>query len=260
MQYKIISHDQISPAYYHLSFYAPSLVETAKPGQFLMIRVLSDSFDPLLRRPISIMNVTPDGSLEILYKTVGKGTYLLTRLMSGMNIDVLGPLGTGFAIPNEPKNVFIVGGGIGIPPLYFLTRRLASNNIHDIFVFNGARSKGDLLLVDRFKTLTPHIFLATEDGSAGVKGLVTDTFEQVLRERSQTNIVVYACGPKSMLKSCASIALKYTGDIQLSLENQMGCGIGACFGCSIDTTMGLKCICKDGPVFQADTVTNWLST
>jgi dihydroorotate dehydrogenase electron transfer subunit len=234
----------------------------ALPGQFLHIRV-EDSCDPLLRRPLSIHDIIAsrkDGGYiaRILYEVVGKGTALLSEKKPFSEIDVLGPLGAGFDLQKIRKegHVVVVAGGMGVAPLFFLARKLIQDAQHasgnsKIIILIGAKTRHDILREKEFKDLGCDVRVATEDGSKGFKGRVTDLLkEQLLAFRGQPSVVC-ACGPKPMLAVVSAIARQHRVPAQVSLEEFMGCGLGACLGCVIRTTSGYRRICHDGPVFDA---------
>ena len=239
---KIISNKKIAPDHYSLSFRAPKIAKNTKPGQFFNIRI-GASCEPLLRRPFGAHKIGKD-SIEILYKVVGKATKILSTKKKGSTLDVLGPLGNGFDISKPTsQTVILVGGGHGVAPLYALAKRLTTYNLK-LTIFIGARSKKHVVCEKDFRKLGAKVHVATEDGSKGHKGLVTD----LLKKKRGT---IYACGPKPMLKEVAKIAKSSKIPCQVSLEEYIACGIGTCLGCAVKTRMGYKLVCKDGPVFDA---------
>ncbi len=243
---KILSNKKIDSSYYKMTLDAPYIAKTAKPGQFVQVRC-SDELDPLLRRPFSIHRVK---DLEILYEVIGKGTEVLSGRKPGEHIDVLGPLGNGFTLTKD--KTIIVAGGIGVAPLVFLAERLAKKPI----VLIGAKTKNLILCEKDFKDLGTEVHVATDDGSQGHKGFVPELLGT--RDKRQ-GTRVYACGPNAMLKSVADICKKRKLECEVSLEETMACGIGACLGCAViikgqgtrDKGQGCKLACKDGPVFDA---------
>ncbi len=209
-------------------------------GQFINI-ALSGKF---LRRPISIYDYD-DSQITIVYKIVGEGTRQMAQMQSGSTLQILTGLGKGFQ-KVSCKKPLLIGGGLGIAPLYALAKQLPNATI-----IIGAKSKEDLILVNEFKNLGRMTLVATEDGSVGTKGFVTD----VIIENSVELDYFYTCGPIPMMKAIvAIIKQRYSSNVggQLSLEERMGCGFGACMGCSIMTTSGAKRVCKDGPVFKME--------
>lgn len=214
---------------------------SSRPGQFINIRV-SDSHDPLLRRPFSIFS-HENGVISAVIKVAGKGTELLANRNPGA-IDVLGPLGSGFTILRNSR-VLIAGGGVGNAPLHYLARELAGSGCDVTFLY-GARSRRFIYLEDLYRKCANRLIIATDDGSAGTKGLVTEIASSLLaRERFD---MLYACGPAPMMR--AMTALAKDTPIEISVENYFGCGIGLCSGCTIETAAGLRRACVDGPVFD----------
>ena len=239
----------------------PYIAKTAKPGQFVQIKC-SGSFDPLLRRPFSIHSIKGQGSrvkgIEILYEIVGKGTEILSNKKEGDKIDVLGPLGNGFVLPAvsglEPRAI-IIAGGLGAAPLVYLAEALAKKKIKTI-VLIGAKTKGLILCEKDFKKITDEVYVSTDDGTYGSKGFVSKLFHKILKAaESKFETIVYVCGPHSMLKCIADICRERNFECQVSLEEKMACGIGACLGCAVKTKSGNRLACKDGPVFNASELT-----
>jgi dihydroorotate dehydrogenase electron transfer subunit len=222
-------------------------VEQSLPGQFINIRV-SKQDDPLLRRPFSIFS-HEGGVITTVVKIVGKGTSMLADSEPG-EIDLLGPLGNGFSIRKNSR-VLVVGGGVGNTPLYFLAKTLAEYRCDVTFLY-GARSRKFIYLADFFRGTAKRFIIATEDGSEGGKGPVTD-FAAALLENERFDMM-YACGPAAMMKAMVSLA--HDTPIEVSVENYFGCGIGLCFGCAVETTEGMKRACIDGPVFNGAKI-NW---
>ena len=243
---KVVSHEETGPGYRYLVLEAPQMAETLQPGQFVHVRVpaLEKS---ALRRPFSVFDAE-GGKVTLLYKTVGRGTAALNAVKVGDEIAVMGPLGHGF--PQKCDGVpLLVGGGYGVAPLHFLAKRLKGCKL-----FIGGRTATDLLALDKFKALGVEVFTATNDGSAGVKGLVTDPLDDELaklRERGET-FELFACGPDPMLKA---VALRATGTGSkgwISMDRHMVCGVGACYACIQKTVRGNSRCCVEGPVFAAE--------
>jgi dihydroorotate dehydrogenase electron transfer subunit len=259
MKYRVLIHEQVKPGYYYLRLKAPEIARTAQPGQFVMIKVTTLHQDPLLRRPISIMDANPlTGEIELLFKVVGRGTQLLSDRPAGCDLDVLGPLGNGFKTDTGHHNAVLVGGGIGIPPMVFLAHILASRLKVETHAFLGVRSADDCIGEEKFKQYGAFINWATETGERGEKGLVTKPLKTYLNTVSPADTIIYACGPKPMLKAVAELGFKRNILVFVSLEEHMGCGVGACLGCVIETRTGPARICKDGPVFDARMLGNAL--
>lgn len=249
---KVVEHREIGTGYRYLVLEAPRMAKDLMPGQFVHIRVpaLEKS---ALRRPFSVFDAE-DGRVTVLYKTVGRGTAALHSVTAGDTINVMGPLGHGFPLKCDGEALF-VGGGYGVAPLHFLARRfVAAAGLPKPKVFIGGRTAEDLLAIDRFRALGVEIFTATNDGSAGTKGLVTDPLDDLLaglRERG-TRFELFACGPDPMLKA---VALRATGTGSkgwISMDRHMVCGVGACYACIQKTVRGNSRCCIEGPVFAAE--------
>ena len=247
--------------YYRMGIECPGIYSDAKPGQFVMIR-LSKQSDPMLRRPFSIHRLIEKNGcvqgVEILYKVVGYGTQKLSEFVKGDGIELLGPLGNHFTIPRNSVPIFIVAGGIGVAPMYFLTSYLQQRGIDlsESMIFIGGRSKDDLLCMNDFLSLGMNtVHITTDDGSAGEKELITSPLEHFVQKK--TPEIIYACGPTPMLKSVSNIAEKYNTACQISIETMMACGIGACMGCAVHSKENSEKYfhaCTDGPVFDAKTI------
>lgn len=234
---------------------APALAEAALPGQFVMIRV-SETTDPLLRRPFSLFRADESaGTAEILFRIMGRGTSMLDRLQPGEKVDVVGPLGKPF--PSLPKDeIVLVGGGVGIPPLFFYAEwvrgREPARNVH---VLMGGRTERDLAAREEFERLGVDLEMATDDGSAGHAGLVTD----LLRPFLGPSHAILACGPAPMLKAVSEMAKKSKTKCYVSVEERMACGLGVCMGCAVPVrsageARSYRLACTDGPVFDAEEV------
>ncbi|MFA5063297.1 MAG: dihydroorotate dehydrogenase electron transfer subunit [Candidatus Omnitrophota bacterium] len=253
---KILAQTKIKGNCWHCELNAPQVARSSLPGQFINIRV-GDNLDPFLRRPISIHSVSGTKA-SILYEVVGKATEILTQKKKGDFLDVIGPLGSGFNYPKpktqNPKPI-LVAGGMGVAPLIFLAGKLteveSKKSKVKTLVLIGAKSKEHLLCVQEFKKLGCAVKIATDDGSAGFKGKVSDLLKYLLSTIDYRLSTIYACGPKPMLKAVADISNERQISAQLSLEEHMSCGIGACLGCVVKTKDGLKRACKEGPVFLA---------
>lgn len=251
----ILDHKRLTSRYFKLTLSSKYISSHAAPGQFVNVRV-SENTAPLLRRPFSIHRADPAKQIiEILYEIVGHGTELLSQKKIGESLNILGPLGNGFNIgQNHNKTAILVGGGMGIAPLLFLAEAL-KNKIETIYVLIGGKNAESVLCEDRFRQLGAEVSSATEDGSHGKKGLVSDVLLGLI---SIQLTAIYACGPYAMLKAIAEIAFQKKIECYVSMESYMACGIGACKGCPIKTKGGYKMVCKDGPVFDASEIV-WLS-
>jgi len=249
---KILSNKEIAPGYFRMALDASYIARYAKPGQFVQVRC-SEGLEPLLRRPFSIHRIP---SIEILYEVVGRATGILSEKHAGEFVDVLGPLGNGFTLPRKTeygiRNTVLIAGGIGIAPLVFLAEKLAKKRIKTT-VLIGAKTKKQILCEKDLKKIGTEVHIATDDGSHGCKGFVSELFQKVLRATSnEQRTTIYACGPTPMLKCIADICKKQKIECQVSLEEMMACGIGACLGCAVKVKGGgHKLACKDGPVFSA---------
>lgn len=222
---------------------------------------------PLLRRPMSICRIPPGrgGRLEILYRVVGEGTRYLSRQPRGAYLRTLGPLGNGFRLPERVparrsgRLPVLVSGGIGIAIFPFLVDALRERRQRPLLLY-GARTRRDLVALDLFRARRVPARLATEDGSAGSKGLVTRLLRPLLESRSRREPVeVYACGPTPMLRAVAEMALRHGAPCQLALESHMPCGIGVCLGCVVrcagsDPRPAFRRVCTEGPIFEASEV------
>lgn len=244
--------ERLTPDVFRLSLHAPMIAEHAQPGQFIMIRA-GNTLDPLLRRPFSIHKVGGDGLLTILFKVVGKGTRLLAGAAEGMTLDLVGPLGRGFDLAGDGPYCMI-GGGMGIAPLYFLASRLMRDGRHIAGppVLLGAQTQAELMLLAAdFAELGYAVLTATDDGSTGHHGFVTELLDDILPEVRQ----VCVCGPTPMMRTVALKCRAAEVACQVSLETHMACGLGACLGCTFPASRGgYLHVCRDGPVCPAEEV------
>jgi dihydroorotate dehydrogenase electron transfer subunit len=257
---KILYNKRIKDNYFHLVLRAPKIAKESLPGQFLNIKV-SDTDEPLLRRPFSIHRVK-GANIEILYEVVGEGTKILSQRKAAESLDTIGPLGNGFdyQLPHACRQAgitsyqlpILMGGGMGVAPLLFLAEKLAKRkNI----VLLGAKTKNRVLCAKEFKDLGCEVEISTDDGSSGFKGKVTDLLRDILRTtEDRRRSTIYACGPRLMVKEISRISKKHKISAQLSLEEHMACGLGACLGCAVKTKNGFQRVCKEGPVFKADEI------
>lgn len=239
---KILANDLIASETYKLTLDASGLDLPTVAGMFFNLTVPHARY--LLKRPISVFSADPlKHEVSLIYKIMGDGTRIFSKLRAGDLIGVMGPLGTGFPIQDDAHHVLLIGGGIGVPPLYDLGCRLAAAG-KKVTAVLGFRDKASVFCEAEFKGLGETI-ICTDDGSYGYHGLVTGAIAQSGIEFD----TLYACGPKLMLKA---IDLAYRDSKQgyLSFEERMACGIGACYGCMTETKDGLKRVCKDGPVFK----------
>jgi dihydroorotate dehydrogenase electron transfer subunit len=227
----------------------------AEPGQFLMlspgIRGRVERYDPLLPRPMAIFRSRRIGEaaeVQVLYKVVGRGTSLLADARPGEEVRLVGPLGRGFPEPARGERVILVGGGTGIASLFELALR--SSKRARISVILGARTAADLMGRADFESLDADLQVATDDGSDGAEGLVTELLERVIAREAPAR--VYACGPTPMMRRAAEIAGAAGLPCLVSLENRMACGFGICLGCAVPRSdEGYHLVCRDGPVFES---------
>lgn len=266
---RILSNREIAQGHYKMVLNAPDIARTVQPGQFVHVRCTNGN-EPLLRRPFSIYRVKEKKKvIEILYKVIGKGTAILSKRCRNEELDIIGPLGTPFKIERGIKEAIIIGGGMGIASLYLLAEEISRHNKKILVkVILGARSKKLIIgREDLIKLQGINLQIATEDGSAGFKGLATELLRDSLKNISRNPglIYIYGCGPYPMLKEVAAISKGLGLPCQVSLEERMACGIGACMGCPIkvksrystphsQSPFVYKLACKDGPVFDADEV------
>ena len=221
-----------------------SALSDIAPGQFVQVRV-DGSPSTYLRRPISIHDVDfKKNEITLMVQQVGEGTRHLVHAETGDNINMVLPLGNGFTLPEKGEKVALVGGGIGIAPLYYFAKVLNEKGIRPTLVLGG-KSEKDLLRLADYQQLG-ETFVTTEDGSLGEKGFVT----QHSVWQKQTFDKIYVCGPKPMMKAVAKLAAEKNVWCEVSLENLMACGLGACLCCVEDTVDGHVCVCKEGPVFN----------
>ncbi len=255
---RIVTHGDAAPGYRMLVLHAPQIAGAVTPGQFVHFKVPGLEATAL-RRPFSVFDGNPaSGEVTVLYKVVGRGTEALAKVLPGAEVDVMGPLGYGF--PEKCDGVpLLVGGGYGVAPLYFLARRLMERGVGEKpILFVGGRTKGDLLEVDRFRALGVEVRTATNDGSEGVKGFVTEPLDEALialREEGR-RFELFTCGPDGLLKAVAQRAVGTGSKGWISMDRHMVCGVGACFACvqrlrrPDGGVWNARC-CVNGPVFKA---------
>ena len=234
---KITENVRIAENVYRMTLEGPEL-EEQKPGQFVNIR-LEGQF---LRRPISVHDSEP-GRLVIIYKAVGKGTEQMSRMTAGETLDVLTGLGKGYDLSKAGDKPLLLGGGVGVPPLYMLARKLRAQG-KDVTAVLGFNTKAEVFGEEDFKALGCAVTVTTADGSYGTRGFVTDALPEAYS-------TFYTCGPEPMLKA---VYKKTKTSGQFSFEERMGCGFGACMGCSCKTITGYKRICREGPVLEKEEI------
>jgi len=282
---RIVGNKKVRGNYYAVTLAAPGIAGNALPGQFVEVKIEGRG-QPFLRRPFSIHRIKGKDKVELLYEIKGRGTEILSQKMPGEYLDIIGPLGNGFSYERRtsakrsaasPKGtnderLILVAGGMGVAPLLFLAeqlfRRPSSVVRRNILVLLGAKNKKEVLCVKEFKKLGCEVKISTDNGSMGFKGRVTDLLRTLrttneceakrsLPEGDERRTTIYACGPSPMLKEISRISSECKIPAQVSMEEHMSCGIGVCMGCVVDTRLGYKRVCKDGPVFNAQDLV-WL--
>jgi dihydroorotate dehydrogenase electron transfer subunit len=259
----ILANQEIAPGYCRMRILAPGFGAQVRPGQFIMLRMQTPL--PLLRRPFGVFRTgqlppdcegePPREYLETLYKVVGSGTAALRELHAGDRVEVLGPLGKGFDPGDPSQEKVLVGGGIGLVPLYLLAEELIRRG-ERVRLLMGGRTRDDILAVTEFERLGVETYVATDDGSLGEQGFVTQVLLRKLDRYPQAE--VFACGPMPMLEAVYAICAARGVPLQVSLEAMMACGVGACLGCVVkgaghsEETPRYLCTCKEGPVFRAE--------
>ena len=247
--YIITEKTAIARNIYSFTISCPEVADAARPGQFVHIR--ANGFT--LRRPISICGIDKEkGTLRIVFEIRGQGTEEIAKLNKGDLIDMLAPLGHGFTVKPDAEKVILIGGGIGTPPMLPLAKVYSEKAV----VISGFRNSSAAILQEDFKAAGAEVILCTDDGSAGIHGFVTQPLKE-LAEKGGIS-AVYACGPMPMLKGVSAICQENGIYCEISLEERMACGIGACLGCACRTKRNdeeyFAHVCKDGPVFKAEEV------
>lgn len=244
---KVMAHDDMGNGYRFLRFESKDVSAQAMPGQFVHVKVpgLEDS---ALRRPFSIFDAQ-EGVLEVLYKTVGRGTKALNGLMPSDEVSVAGPLGKGFPVKCS-STALLVGGGYGVAPLYFLAKKLSCEKV----LFTGGRTSTDVLGIEQFRAAGVEPVVSTNDGSLGVKGLVTLPLDEKINSlrKEGKDFELFACGPDGMLKAVSDRAVSLGVPGWISMDRHMVCGVGACYACIQKTVRGNSRCCIEGPVFAAE--------
>ena len=257
---EILSNEEIQKEYFLMKVKLYSSFENPLPGQFVMIRIAGLS-DPFLSRPISIYSFSRGRNyctIELLYRVVGKGTQILAGLIKSSQVEIHGPLGGSFEIPESKKQIIFIAGGIGIAPLSLLVEHLGRNNCllkESMSFYLGAQTADAIVGLDKLHNLCYNIEVCTDDGSAGRKALVTDAFKKDMKKYLAADTMIYTCGPKAMVKALSKILRGTKFQCQASLEERMACGTGACMGCAVairdnQDNLSYKRVCADGPVFN----------
>ena len=248
--FPIVNKRNLAKDVYELTIYSPDIVARAQPGQFVHIGLPGHS----LRRPISICEIDQEqNTFRLVFVVKGSGTRDLAEHSEHAALDILGPLGHGFTLLNPDSRVLLIGGGIGVPPLVELSHYYG----RQATVICGFRSQSSVILQECFKQSGAQSFLCTDDGSAGIHGLVSKPMEEILASGEAFDMI-YSCGPMPMMKAVSEVAARYKVPCEVSLEQHMGCGIGACLVCTCQIRSGdnveYQHVCKDGPVFNSQEV------
>lgn len=247
-QFPIIKTTAIAKNIFDFTIACPEVAARAKAGEFVNIKV--DGF--FLRRPISICEIDyTKGTIRIVFEIRGEGTQKLAEKKVNENIDIIGPLGKGFSV-DKNKKAIVIGGGIGVPPMLETAKQFGN----DTTAIIGFRNAAAVILEDNFNANNINTVVCTDDGSYGQKGFVTNALSDYLKDNKAD--IICACGPTPMLKGIIEIAKEHNIKCEVSLEERMGCGVGACLGCACKTVKGseefLSHVCKDGPVFNSEEV------
>lgn len=253
MEGKIVRNQKINDKYYLLEIKSEEFVREAKVGQFLMINTRHQDYtnDPLLRRPLGVADIN-GSNFSLIYMIVGKGTRQLSEMRKGEPISFSAPLGSTFSLV-ENQRTALLAGGIGIAPVYWLAKTLKEQGCV-VDLYYGGRTVDDVVMLEELKEITDHLIVTTDDGSAGIKGLVTEPFSENIASYD----MVYSCGPKGMLRAVSEISVEADLPVEVSLDERMACGLGACLGCIIyvkegDEVVQKRC-CVEGPVFDGSKV------
>lgn len=262
---RVAAHRKIARDHYLMALTCPPIANTAQPGQFIHLQCSAEPSwhvgGPLLRRPFSLYDVDRRrGTLELIYKVVGLGTEALQSVAVGDALDVIGPLGTTFAA-DRVQHALLVGGGVGIPPMYYWAKTLLAQKI-SVEVYLGVQTKDYLICDKAFRALGVPTHVATDDGSIGFKGFVTAMIEASFQQqRPADGTTLYICGPTPMMQAAAALAARWHLPAQVSLEERMGCALGVCMGCIVETAgphatahKRYQRVCTEGPVFPAEQV------
>ena len=254
---ELVKKEKLLDDLYKFSVEAQEIANLAKPGNFIEIRI-NENLDPFLRRPISIYNLDKEnGILEFIFQVRGKGTELLSKKKEGDKIDIIGPLGNGTFKFEEYKNIAVIGGGIGIFPLYELSKQAKSAG-KEVYTYLGFRNKDLVTLENEFDEVSTMLTITTDDGSYKNSGFAINYLENDLEKNNID--CIYACGPLPMLKAVKKLAEERKIPCQISLEEKMSCGMGVCLGCAVRTASSTDenpqylHVCKAGPVFDSKLV------
>jgi dihydroorotate dehydrogenase electron transfer subunit len=248
----VLENTSVAADIFRMRLVLPEIAAAARPGQFVAVAA-GKGRDPFLRRPFGISGIdAAQGTVTLYYRTVGRGTRMLAEIQPQEGLNVMGPLGQGFAWAPQTRSAALVGGGMGIAPLLALAQALQAQKI-DMRVFLGAKGLDGIFGADMLQKAGCTLFIATEDGSGGRRGWVTDVFQEDMQ--AQAVDAVFACGPVPMLRSVARLCQAHRLPCQVSMEARMACGLGACMGCVIPVRHGdggtkRERVCRQGPVFD----------
>jgi len=252
---EVVSKSKLASGIFLIKLKSSHLAENARPGCFVMVQPDKNT-DPLLRRPFTLCGVSGD-VVEVLFQVKGRGTEIMSNWEIGRAVDILGPLGNGFFISSDLKQAYLVGGGMGIAPLLFLAGFLKKNGVK-VKIFMGAKTVSETFDLDAFKLDGCEVYSSTEDGSKGAKGLVTGLLADTLTADSSDGIfnsAIFCCGPLGMAEVISQTALSFRLPCQVSIEEKMACGVGACLGCVTYVKANkYKRVCVDGPVFNGSDI------
>lgn len=262
-QTRVEGTEEVADAVFVTRLSSPIIAKEVDPGQFVQIRVREES-TPLLRIPLSVAAANEQaGTIDVMYEVVGPKTGVLSRLGKAESVACLGPLGNSFPAPRPDQTAVLIGGGVGLPPLLFFGHSLTGRGHKAVDLMVGARTAAKHLSPDRLHLTASTVAVATDDGSAGHSGLVTELLEQRLADTTAGDVIVYTCGPHPMMRAVAAICTRSQVSCFASLEEYMACGYGVCVGCVVETLSSNRDrseyerysrICVDGPVYDAASI------
>jgi dihydroorotate dehydrogenase electron transfer subunit len=261
---EILNNEEVQPNHFLLKVALPDSFDEPLPGNFVMIRIAGLG-EPFLGRPISIYSTGRNKYshyIELLFRVAGRGTQILAGLIKGSQVEIHGPLGGSFPVFPEKKNIVFIAGGIGVAPLSLLAEHLCRRVClpqDSMSFYLGAQTAEEIVGLDKLSALCYNIEVCTDDGTLGQKSLVTSAFKKDMKKYPAADTAVYACGPRGMLESLAQMLKGSRFVCQVSLEERMACGTGACMGCAVAVrdaqgTVGYKRVCADGPIFNLNDV------
>lgn len=254
IDFKVIENRRVNPSHFILTLHSESALPIMLPGQFVEVKV-DGSPTTFLRRPISIHDVDyHSNTLILLIQEKGDGTRKLASLQPGENLNIVLPLGNSFTQRSKGDSVLLVGGGCGVAPLLFLAKELHTKGVK-VTILMGARSQDMIMEAESYQKYG-ELLITTEDGSVGKKGFVIH--HPIWWEDKPKFDMIYTCGPDPMMKAISKLAAKYQIECEVSLEQTMACGVGACLCCVVDTEKGHVCTCTDGPIFNYKELKNWI--